>query len=303
MLFGGYSIMRSVLKWIGILSGALLGSALLALVGIYYITESKLNQTYNLQVEEIAIPTDRASVERGKHLVTTMGFCTECHLEDFSGEVWDVGPLVGKLAVKNLTPGQGGVGRTFADADWVRAIRHGVGQDEKSLIFMPSHLYNRISDPDLGAIIAYLKQVPPVDNQQPETTIGPMARMFILQDPSTLPAQIIGHNKPRPPDPRPGVTAAYGEYLATVCIICHGENLAGEEGTGGGLNLTPAGNLGGWSEEDFIITMRTGNTPEGEILDEEIMPWRSLGQMTDDELKAIWLYLQTLPPVESVERN
>lgn len=295
--------MRSILKWISILIGALIGLALLALVSIYYITESKLNQTYDLQVEEIAIPTDEASIERGKHLVTTMGLCTECHLANFSGEVWDDGPLVGKLVVNNLTPGQGGVGSTFTHADWVRALRHGVGQDGKSLIIMPSNLYNRISDPDLGAIIAYLKQIPPVDNQLPETSIGPMARMFILQDPSMLPAQVIDHSKPRPPDPEPGVTATYGEYLATVCIICHGENLAGEEGAGGGLNLTPAGGLGEWTEEDFINTMRTGNTPEGDNLDEEVMPWRSLGQMTDDELKAIWLYLQTVPPVETLERN
>ncbi|HEX6305702.1 MAG TPA: c-type cytochrome [Anaerolineales bacterium] len=295
--------MRSVLKWITILIGALIGLALLALVSIYYITESKLNQTYEFNVDEVVIPTDQASIERGRHLVTTMGFCTECHVANFSGQVWDDGPLVGKLAVNNLTRGQGGVGSTFTDADWVRALRHGVGQDGKSLIIMPSNLYNGISDADLGAIIAYLKQIPAVDNQLPETTIGPMARMFILQDPSMLPAQVIDHDKPRPPDPEPGVTAAYGEYLATVCIICHGENLAGEAGAGGGLNLTPAGDLGEWTEEEFINTMRSGNTPEGETLDEEIMPWRSLGQMTDDELKAIWLYLQTIPPVETVEGN
>lgn len=293
--------MRKVLKWIGILIAALVGLALLALVSIYYVTETKLNQIYDVQVEEVAIPIDQASMERGRHLVTTMGFCTECHIANFAGQVWDDGPLVGKLVVKNLTDGQGGIGNTYTDADWVRALRHGVGQDGKSLIIMPSNLYYRFSDADLGAIIAYLKQVPPVDNNLPETTIGPMARIFILQDPSILPAQVIDPSKPRPPDPEPGVTPAYGEYLATVCIICHGEDLSGEEGAGGGLNLTPAGDLGQWTEEDFINTMRTGNTPEGEVLDDEIMPWKSLGQMTDDELKAIWLYLQSIPPVETLE--
>lgn len=293
--------MRKVLKWIGILIASLIGLALLALVSIYYVTETKLNQIYDIQVEEVAIPSDRASIERGRHLVTAIGFCTECHVANFAGQVWDDGPLVGKLVVKNLTAGKGGIGSSYTDVDWVRALRHGVGPNGKSLLIMPSNLYYRFSDTDLGAIIAYLKQIPPVDNQLQETTIGPMARMFILQDPSILPAQVIDHSGPRPPDPQPGVTTAYGEYLATVCIICHGENLAGEEGAGGGLNLTPAGDLGDWTEEDFINTLRTGNTPEGEVLDEELMPWKSLGKMTDDELKAIWLYLRSIPPVETLE--
>lgn len=293
--------MRKVLKWIGILIASLIGLALLALVSIYYVTETKLNQIYDIQVEEVAIPSDQASIERGRHLVTAIGFCTECHVANFAGQVWDDGPLVGKLVVKNLTAGKGGIGSSYTDVDWVRALRHGVGPNGKSLLIMPSNLYYRFSDTDLGAIIAYLKQIPPVDNQLQETTIGPMARMFILQDPSILPAQVIDHSGPRPPDPQPGVTTAYGEYLATVCIICHGENLAGEEGAGGGLNLTPAGDLGDWTEEDFINTLRTGNTPEGEVLDEELMPWKSLGKMTDDELKAIWLYLRSIPPVETLE--
>jgi len=46
--------------------------------------------------------------------------------------------------------------------------------------------------------------------------------------------------------------------------------------------------------------MRTGVTPTGKQLDSELMPWKSMGQMSDDELKAIWLYLQTLPPVQNL---
>ena len=49
-----------------------------------------------------------------------------------------------------------------------------------------------------------------------------------------------------------------------------------------------------WSEEDFIATLRTGMTPSGHQL-KESMPWKYFGQMTDDELKALWMYLQSLP--------
>ena len=294
--------MRKALKWLGILMGALLGLALLALAAIYYITETRLNQVYDVQVESVPIPTDQASIERGRHLVTTMGFCTDCHEENLAGVAWDDGPLVGKVSVRNLTTGDGGVGSTYTDEDWVRAIRHGIGLDGKSLIVMPSNFYYRISDADLGAIVAYLKQLPPVDNELPPTTIGPMARLFILQDPTILPAAIIDHDGPRPPEPVPGVTVEYGEYLATMCTICHGEDLAGEEGAGGGMNLTPGGNLANWTEDDFIRSVRTGVTPEGETLDPEMMPWKSIGQFSDDELKAIWLYINSVPAVETPEQ-
>lgn len=59
-------------------------------------------------------------------------------------------------------------------------------------------------------------------------------------------------------------------------------------------NLTPGGELAAWSEEDFFKTMRTGITPSGHQLDVE-MPWMYYGRMTDEELRAMWLYLQSLP--------
>lgn len=60
-------------------------------------------------------------------------------------------------------------------------------------------------------------------------------------------------------------------------------------------NLTPGGELVAWTEEDFINTIRTGRTPGGHDLDPEFMPWKEYRNFTDDELKAIWLYLQSLP--------
>jgi mono/diheme cytochrome c family protein len=96
---------------------------------------------------------------------------------------------------------------------------------------------------------------------------------------------------------------AYGEYLAQSCTACHGADLNG--GTARGfdgelvvaLNLTPGGELAGWSEADFIQTMRSGRNPSGRVLN-ELMPWPYLGRMTDEELQALWLYLQSLPAME-----
>jgi mono/diheme cytochrome c family protein len=129
--------------------------------------------------------------------------------------------------------------------------------------------------------------------------LGPLFRWFILNEPHALPAALIDHSAPRPPEPVPGVTPEYGKYLAVACQICHMENMAGGDEPGQGLNLTPGGDLAKWSEEDFMKALKTGVTPTGKKLDPMLMPWQSMGKMTDDELKAIWLYLKTLPPVEN----
>jgi mono/diheme cytochrome c family protein len=101
-------------------------------------------------------------------------------------------------------------------------------------------------------------------------------------------------------------TADYGGYLASIggCRDCHQPNLAGgpipfaEPGMPPASNLTPAGELIGWSEADFVKAMTTGVTPSGRTLG-EAMPWKEYGQMTEDDLKAIYQYLTTIPAAQS----
>jgi mono/diheme cytochrome c family protein len=84
------------------------------------------------------------------------------------------------------------------------------------------------------------------------------------------------------------------------CRTCHGEELTSgkdpDPNAPPAPNLTPGGELAGWSEADFLKAMRTGIAPGGRQLS-KYMPWVFIGQMTDDELKATWLYLQSLPAV------
>jgi len=114
-----------------------------------------------------------------------------------------------------------------------------------------------------------------------------------------LPVEQIDHIRPLPLVPEPGVTAAYGEYLSRTCTECHGANLNGAPFGPPGEeiptpNLTPGGELASWSEEDFFRAMRTGVMPYGRQIDEE-MPWKYCGRMSDEELSAMWLYLQSPP--------
>ena len=297
-------MIRKILKWIGIVLGGLVGLLVLAFIVLYIVGTlkwNKLHGKYDVPVETLAIPSDQAAVARGKH-VAAVHMCQHCHMDTFSGQT-EAAPGMVTVSFPNLTSGAGGVGGTNTDADWVRAIRHGVGHDGRGLVLMPSAVWYYMSDQDLADLIAYLKTLPPVDNQMPPTELGPIGRVMLAlgqMPPDIIPdATQIDHAGPRPVAPEPGVTVAYGEYLARACKLCHGANLNGQTLHLGSdvyvaLNLTRGGEVGAWSEEDFMTTLRTGVTPSGHHL-KEFMPWKYFGQMTDDEMKAVRMYLQSLP--------
>jgi mono/diheme cytochrome c family protein len=110
---------------------------------------------------------------------------------------------------------------------------------------------------------------------------------------------LIAQNEPRT-TPEPAVTVEYGEYISRIaaCRECHGNDLAGgtNQGAPVGPNLTPGGAFAAYREEDFLKLMHTGVTPGGRTVSEE-MPWVNYGKMTDDELAALFLYLQSVEPL------
>ena len=207
-------ILLKVLKWAGIVIGALAAVVAVAVVAVYFMAEARLNETYDFQVAAVAIPTDQESIERGKRFATALGLCVDCHGEDLAGKILVDEPIAVRVVSKNLTGGKGGIGHDHHDIDYVRAIRHGVDHDGTPLVLMPAQYFNKLSDADLGAIIAYIKSLPPVESDLPGNSFRPMGRLGLLQDETLLPAQMIDHAAPRPSTPEPGVTAEYGKYLA-----------------------------------------------------------------------------------------
>jgi len=192
---------------------ALLVGAILVLI---LLGSRRISKDYDIQVASVPIPTDAVSIERGRHYVETVGLCSECHGEGLGGDILSEDSVFGTLGTPNLTSGASGIGDALSDEDLVRAIRHGVGRDREALVIMPSEYFNKISDADLGAIVAYIRKLPPVDNQVPKTSLGPLGRVIALLDSSILPASKFDHTAPRPPDPTPGVTVEYGEYLLSL---------------------------------------------------------------------------------------
>ena len=298
--------MKKVLKWVGILFGVLAGVIVIALIAVYFLSQSRLTRMYQLPEESVAIPSDAESIANGKHIFQFRG-CEACHGENLEGKVYLDDPAVGKVISSNLTTGSGGVGGEMTDADWVRAIRHGVRPDSTGYLFMPSTEFYYLSDDDLGDVIAYIKSVPPVDNDLPVSSISFTGRMVmtLVKDITFIPAELIPHNDARPTAPEVGVTPEYGAYLTQSCHVCHGMTMSGGVIPGFPSSWPPAPNLTfgdgsvllTWSEQDFITALRTGMTPTGVELRSEYMPWNSYKFMSDDELKAVWLYLQSLPKV------
>jgi cytochrome c553 len=279
-------------------AAAVAGAIALLSAAIGGLTQRTLARRFSVTPESIAIPDDSASRERGHHLATAIAKCTDCHGEDLGGVYMELGPL-GSFPAANLTSGRGGVPRT--DADWVRAIRHGVAADGRPLVFMPSTAYASLSVSDLGAIIAWVKSMPPVDRELPPRRIGPIGRLVMAKHPGRLvPASTLDHTAPIPGDVLPGPTPEYGQYLSIAggCTYCHGDDLAGgiqegPPGTPASADLRPTGPTAAWSAADFATALRTGKRPDGTDIN-PFMPWRLTRLMTDEEIQAVWLYLRSL---------
>lgn len=296
--------MHKALKWIGIVLGVLIGLIIIFVGTLFTIGTSRLNKTYQVEPAPVSIPDDAAAIERGEYLYSTS--CAGCHGDDLAGKVVVDDPVLGYFPASNLTNGPGGIGN-YTDTELVRAIRHGIGADRKPLMVMPAKAYWYFSDQDLGSILAYMKSAPAVDSALGEKNAKPIGRILLALGAfgDILSAEYIDHSGPRPSTPDRSVTVEYGSYLANTsdCRNCHGAELAGKKSPEPGApfspNLTPGSVLAIWTASDFIETMRTGTTPSGRQLDSNFMPWKEYGRMTDDDLTALFLYLQSLPALDT----
>ena len=250
---------------------------------LYPVGLEKLTRTYpNVPVESIKIPTDSDAIARGRHIAIVWE-CTKCHGDDLSGKLLSDSSILGTIPVSNLTSGKGGIGQSYTATDWVRAIRHGVKPDGHVIVEMYAY-YSTMSDRDLGDLLAYLKQIPPVAAVYPALSFGaiiPVAPALGIMTPM---AELIDHSASRPAEPVPGPTQEYGAYLIATCTHCHSQNFGGKLAT--------------WQQDDFIRAVQTGVLPNGKQIG-KAMPLKTYSEMNDTELTALWLYVQSLPSTKS----
>jgi cytochrome c553 len=329
--------MKSALKYVSWVLGATVILALLAYLWAYHTATGRYEKQWTVHKAEFPIPfalsadelaavrADRIAagaaatdplagvdlqavalaraIERGRHIVDSRASCNACHGADFGGDTIVDVLFVGHWVAPNLTLGDGSVTKSFTANDWDRAVRHGVRHNGQTSS-MPSSDFANLSDHELSDIVAYIRSMPPVNRDMGPVKFGPMFSFLIATDPKALSAFVIDHEKAHAVEPPvEAANAELGQHIVQVCRGCHGDQLSGGKMAGDPdmpivANLTPhATGLKSWSEGDFIRALRDGKRKDGTAIS-QMMPWKTYGQMSDTELKAVWAYLQTVPAVE-----
>jgi len=294
--------MTKLLRILAIGVGAVVALVAVSIGAVYVVSQRRIDASLTVAGHAVLIPTDSASIERGRHVVNAIGMSGDCHQADFGGGVMIDVPVIAYLSALNLTSGEGGVGGMLSDLDWERAVRHGVAPGGRKLHFMPAHEYANINDEDFAAAVAYLKQVPKVARKQELNRFGPLGRaLFLKGDIELLPADLMDHTAAHPAVIPPAPTAEYGKYPSVTCRGCHAHTFSGGPMPGAPpdwkapANITPEG-IGRSAEADFARALRESKRPDGSALDTMYMPVRFTKNLNDTEVQALYAFLKTLPP-------
>lgn len=246
----------------------------------------------------------QAAIARGERLLEARYLCGDCHGEDFGGGVMmDAMPMAQAFG-PNLTLGEGSATRDYTPADWDRAVRHGVGRDGRPLV-MPAVEYRSMSDQELSDIVTYIRSLPSVDREVVGFRTGPVGKVLVATGAFGFSADLFTHFDDHRAEPPPeGATVEYGAHVAATCVGCHqvdyrGGKYPGEPGWPDAPDLTRAGVMANWSLEDFVRLMREGTRPDGTSVVDPMTFILAAGQaMSETELEAVYLFLQSLPGSE-----
>lgn len=311
--------MRKFAKW--------LGYALIALVVIVAIAV-----TFTIGWRPFLGPRSRSltarkfeatpeRLARGRYLANGVMACVHCHSEhDWkaeggppieamlgAGQVFPESDLPGTVIAPNLTPDKETGAGTWSDDQFARAIREGIGHDERTLFpLMPYEQFRSMSEEDLASVVVYLRSLPPVRNSLPKTEIIFPVKYLIRNAPQPLSGPV--------PDPDLSSQVKRGAYLARMagCPVCHTPQQRGQPNTSlafaGGFtftgplptvtsaNITPdPSGIPFYDENLFLQVIRTGKVGARQL--SAVMPFVAYRNMTDEDLKAIFAYIRTIPPI------
>ena len=301
--------MRRILRWIvlGLVGLVLLGGAVFG--GAIWMGERKRERVVDVRVVPIPFTSDAAALRQGKYLFESRG-CSECHGNNGAGRVVIDAPNGFFVRTPNITRGEGSPAAAYSEGDWVRTIRHGVDPKGRALLVMPCEDFNRLTDADVAAIVAYARSLAPVNGGPAEFRMPLLIKALYGAGVITDSAQKIDHRLPPAQPVAATVSVEHGAYVANMCQGCHGEHLSGGAVPGGPPEWPPAANLtpGAGSvmvrydtPEKFVAMMRTGKRPDGSAVD-KAMPFATLGAMNDTDLQAAYAYLRTVPAREAGKR-
>ena len=293
---------------------AMAASGFLALVATFEVPR------YEREVPALTIESTLQRVERGRRWAGLL--CVDCHQNPSTGRLTGA-PMpsaarFGDIHSTNITRhATQGIG-AWSDGDVEYLLRTGIARDGRyTPPWMPK--WPHLADEDLAALIAFLRSddpaVEPSDVAKVPSRLSFFAK-FLLALKAFRPL-------PMPPSPieapSPSDEVAYGRYLTwnLDCWTCHSQHFAkldflkpeGSPGyLGGGdtasvgsdgealrsSNLTPdeETGLGRWTPAQFVRALREGVRPDGSKV-----RMRTYALLTEDEARAIFTYLKTVPPL------
>jgi mono/diheme cytochrome c family protein len=276
----------------------------------------------------ISIDPSPSNIARGEYLANNVMVCADCHSRrdmsrfagPVSGKLFAGGGeeftkkygLPGDFYAPNLTPFHL---KDWTDVEIYRAITTGVSKDGHPLFpIMPYHLYGQADPEDIKAVIAYLRTLPEVKNEVPNSEVDfPVSFFLHLMPQKANPVK-------RPDFPNKIET---GKYLTTIggCIDCHtplekgkpnfekafegGREFMLPTGTVRSANLTPDPDnfMGIASSEDFVARFKAyaDSSYDPPVVGSgfnTVMPWNLYARMDSTEMAAIYEYLHSLKPVK-----
>lgn len=287
-------VRQAVLRWIGVVLLGLLGLVVGAVGVVAAMGFQKVYMVGAPPAPDLTASTDPRVIARGEHLATIL--CVDCHSpnnslpmsggRDLAKEI----PLpMGFAPAYNLTPA--GPLKDWTDGEIFRAIRHNVDPSGHKLVFMNATGIGTLGNEDIEALVAFLRSQPATGEELRKEKWSLLAYVLLgsgMIPQNTRPDQIAS----LPPAP----TVEYGEYIVSFlsCRDCHGPDLKGSAGGLGPPGPSIVAAAANWTEAEFDTALRTGNTPAGRQLVEELMPWKTYSQVDDTEMKAMYAYLRSL---------
>jgi mono/diheme cytochrome c family protein len=237
----------------------------------------------------------------------------------------------------NLTPDRATGAGSWTDEQMTRAIREGISHDGRKLsLVMPYDYFSVMTDDDVASIVAYLRSLPAVRNPlpkwiptdaaepPPEPVRRPLTPAEIAQ-PVERGAYLVRLARcgvchtARPAGKswryrrldmefgggRRFLTAPLHDELdpdpATAEAPKELSERPGEVVVSANITSDPSG-IAYFDEEIFIKTIRTGREAGIRPLS-AAMPWFEFRKMTDEDLRAIFQYLRSVPPVRHRVNN
>ena len=276
-----------------IMTRVVAGLLLLVIAGfgwVYLASELHLRNVVERQVFNHPIPTDAASIARGRYVARTRG-CFGCHGQQLQGldfgEQWE-------WPARAVAPNLAAYARAHDAATIAAAIRQGIGASGRGLVSMPSFNFTRLSDSDIAALIAFLRSAPVVETELPHPRLGWVARLDLALGRETSYERWVARVPELRIDAENQPERARGEYLGmTMCNECHGLDLRGQRS--GGFQTPDLALVGAIERSEFERIIRTGRGFGGRHLGimSLVAPDR-YPALKDVDVDALYLHLSSL---------